>query len=264
MPIFAANLTMMFTEHPFLDRFGAAAAAGFRHVEYLFPYEYPADVLKQKLDEHGLKQVLFNTSPGDPARGEWGLAALPGREAEARRLIEQALDYARALDCPQVHVMAGVVPEGGTREACFATFVENVRHAADTFRPHGVKVMLEALSPQGKPGYLLQSQYDALAAVEAVDRDNVFMQFDYFHAQNVDGNLSRMTEAMIRRIGHVQIASVPDRHEPDEGEINYAHVFALLDRLGYDGYVGCEYNPRGRTEDGLGWLPTLTGRSERR
>ncbi len=254
MPRFAANLTMMFVERPFLERFGAAAEAGFKYVEYLFPYEYPAAVLKQRLDEHGLKQVLFNTSPGDPAKGEWGLAALPGREAEARRHFEQALAYARELGCSQVHIMAGVVPEGVDRETCLATFVENIRHASALFRPYGVRIMLEALSPQAKPGYLLRSQLDTLAAVEAIARDNVFIQFDYFHAQNVDGNLSRMTEAMIGRIGHVQIASVPERHEPDEGEVHYPHVFALLDRLGYQGYVGCEYNPRGRTEDGLGWV----------
>lgn len=254
MPRFAANLSMMFTERPFTERFKAAAEAGFTHVEYLFPYEYPAESLKKLLDDNGLQQVLFNTAPGDPAKGEWGLSALPGREAEARRQIAQALDYARTLACPQVHVMAGVVPEGVGREACLETFIDNIRHASALFRPDGVRIMLEAVSPQAKPGYLLRSQYDTLAAVEAIDRDNVFIQFDYFHAQNVDGNLSRMTEAMMNRIGHVQIASVPDRHEPDEGEVNYRHVFALLDRLGYSGYIGCEYNPRGRTEEGLGWV----------
>lgn len=254
MPRFAANLSMMFADRPFLERFKAAADAGFKYVEYLFPYEYPAEVLKKLLDDHGLKQVLFNTAPGEPARGEWGLSALPGREAEARQHIEQALAYAVALECPQVHIMAGVVPAGVDRQACMATFVENLRHASALFREQGVRIMLEALSPQVKPDYLLRSQYDTLAAVEAIDRDNVFIQFDYFHAQNVDGNLSRMTEAMIKRIGHVQIASVPERHEPDEGEVHYPHVFALLDRLGYEGYVGCEYNPRARTEDGLNWI----------
>lgn len=254
MPRFAANLSMMFTDRPFLERFKAAADAGFKYVEYLFPYEYPAGELKKRLDEHGLQQVLFNTSPGDVARGEWGLSALPGREAEARRDIEQALAYAQMLKCPQVHIMAGVVPEGVGRDACLGTFVENIRFASDLFRPQGVRITLEALSPQVKPNYLLRSQHDTWAAVQAIDRDNVFIQFDYFHAQNVDGNLTRMTKEMFERIGHIQIASVPDRHEPDEGEINYPHVFVLLDRLGYAGYVGCEYNPRGRTEEGLAWL----------
>lgn len=254
MPRFAANLSMMFADRPFKDRFRAAANAGFKHVEYLFPYEYPAEALKRLLDDNGLKQVLFNTAPGDAAQGEWGLAAIPGREDEAGRHAEQALAYARVLQCPQVHIMAGVVPEGVERQACLATFVQNIRRASDLFREHGVRIMLEALSPQVKPGYLLRSQHDTLEAVELIGRDNVFVQFDYFHAQNVDGNLSRMTEKMIGRIGHVQVASVPERHEPDEGEVNYAHVFALLDRLGYEGYVGCEYNPRGRTEEGLDWV----------
>ncbi|MDO4637202.1 MAG: hydroxypyruvate isomerase family protein [Lautropia sp.] len=244
---------MMFADRPFLERFRAAADAGFRHVEFLFPYEYPVDELKGLLDGNGLQQVLFNTAPGEPARGEWGLSALPGRESEAREHIAQALEYARGLACPQVHIMAGVVPDGVDRKDCLATFIENIRHASSLFRPHGVRIMLEALSPQVKPGYLLRSQYDTLVAVEAIDRDNVFIQFDYFHAQNVDGNLTRMTEAMIGRIGHVQIASVPDRHEPDEGEVHYPHLFALLDRLGYAGYVGCEYNPRAGTEAGLDW-----------
>lgn len=254
MPVFAANLTMMFTERPFLERFQAAADAGFRHVEFLWPYEYPAAELKALLDRHGLKQVLFNTSAGDVQAGEWGLAALPGREADARRDIQQALDYAIALNCPTVHVMAAVVPEDADREDCFETFVDNLRWASDLFRPHGINIALEALSPQVKPDYFLKSQYDTLEVVKAVDRDNVFIQFDYFHAQNVDGNLTRMTGEMFPRIGHVQIASVPDRHEPDEGEVDYAHIFGLLDRLGYKGFVGCEYKPRGRTEDGLEWF----------
>ena len=254
MPKFAANLTMMFTERPFPERFAAAAAAGFRYVEYLWPYDYPASELKALLDQHGLKQVLFNTAAGDTAAGEWGLAALPGREADARRDIDQALQYAIALACPTVHIMAGVVPEGARREDYFNTFVENVRYAAEQFRPHGINIALEALSPQVKPNYLLKSQYDTLAAVEAVARDNVYIQFDYYHAQNVDGQLSAMTEAMFPRIGHIQIAAVPTRFEPDEGEVNYPYIFALLDELGYAGYIGCEYNPRGKTEDGLGWF----------
>ena len=254
MPKFAANLTMMFTERPFPERFPAAAAAGFRYVEYLWPYDYPASELKALLDQHGLKQVLFNTAAGDTAAGEWGLAALPGREADARRDIDQALQYAIALACPTVHVMAGVVPAGARREDYFNTFVENVRYAAEQFRPHGINIALEALSPQVKPNYLLKSQYDTLAAVEAVARDNVYIQFDYYHAQNVDGQLSAMTEAMFPRIGHIQIAAVPTRFEPDEGEVNYPYIFALLDRLGYRGYIGCEYKPRGKTEDGLDWF----------
>lgn len=260
MPKFAANLTMMFTEHPFLERFEAAANAGFHYVEYLWPYDYPAAELKALLDQYRLKQVLFNTAAGNASQGEWGLAALPGREADARRDIDQALEYALALACPTVHVMAGVVPGGAFRQAYFDTFVENVRYASERFRPHGINIALEALSPPVKPNYLLRSQYDTLAAVNAIDRDNVGIQFDYFHAQNVDGQLSAMTRAMLGKIKHVQIASVPDRHEPDEGEIDYAYIFSLLDELGYSGYVGCEYKPRGKTEDGLAWFAAYRGR----
>lgn len=254
MPKFAANLTMMFNELPFLARFEAAAEAGFAYVEYLWPYEYPADLLKQKLSEHGLKQVLFNTAAGDVAAGEWGLAALPGREKEAQRDIEQALEYALTLECPTVHIMAGVVPEGRDRAAYEATFVHNIKLAADKFAPHGIQICLEALSPAVKPNYLLKSQYDALAVVEKVGRDNVFVQLDYFHAQNVDGQLTQLTQTLAGKFAHVQIAAVPSRHEPDEGEINYPYLFQLLDEMGYQGYVGCEYKPRGNTVEGLAWL----------
>ncbi|OBX05129.1 hydroxypyruvate isomerase [Gallibacterium genomosp. 3] len=254
MPKFAANLSMMFKEVPFLDRFEAAAKAGFKYVEYLFPYEYPAAELKAKLDQYGLKQVLFNTAPGNVAAGEWGVSAIPGREAESHRDIDQALEYAIALGCPNVHVMAGVVPEGADRTQYLQTFIKNVRYAADKFKPHGINVLLEALSPQVKPNYLIASQYQTLEIVEQVERDNVFVQLDYFHAQNVDGNITRLTEKLNGKFAHVQIASVPNRHEPDEGEINYTHIFNLLDQIGYNGWIGCEYNPRGKTEDGLIWL----------
>ncbi len=254
MPKFAANLTMMFNEVPFLDRFEAAGKAGFKYVEYLWPYEFPAQTLKAKLEQYGLKQVLFNTAAGDVSKGEWGLSAIPGREADARRDIDQALEYALALNCPNVHIMAAVVPEGEDREAYKQTFVQNVRYAAEKFKPHGIKIMLEALSPEVKPNYLLKSQFDTLEVVDLVDRDNVFVQLDYFHAQNVDGNLSRLTDKLNGRFAHVQIASVPDRHEPDEGEINYQYIFDKLDQIGYDGYVGCEYKPRGETTEGLDWF----------
>lgn len=254
MPKFAANLTMMFNEVPFLDRFEAAAKAGFKYVEYLWPYDYPAEELKAKLQQFGLKQVLFNTAAGDVSKGEWGISAIPGREMDSHRDIDTALEYALALGCPNVHVMAAVVAEGADREAYKQTFIQNVRYAADKFKPHGIKVLLEALSPEVKPNYLLKSQFDTLEIVEAVARDNVFVQLDYFHAQNVDGNLSRLTDKLTGKFAHIQIASVPDRHEPDEGEINYQYIFDKLDAIGYDGYVGCEYKPRAKTEDGLAWF----------
>ncbi|OZN24659.1 hydroxypyruvate isomerase [Actinobacillus seminis] len=254
MPKFAANLTMMFNEVPFLDRFEAAAKAGFKYVEYLWPYAYPADELKAKLDQFGLKQVLFNTAAGDVTKGEWGVSAIPGREADSCRDIDTALEYALALGCPNVHIMAAVVPEGADREAYKQTFVNNIRYAAEKFKPYGIKILLEALSPEVKPNYLLKSQFDTLELVELIDRDNVFVQLDYFHAQNVDGNLSRLTDKLDGRFAHIQIASVPDRHEPDEGEINYQYIFDKLDAMGYEGYIGCEYKPRGETAAGLGWF----------
>lgn len=254
MPKFAANLTMMFNEVPFLDRFEAAAKAGFKYVEFLWPYDYKPEELKAKLDQYGLKQVLFNTAAGDVSQGEWGVSAIPGREAESHQHIDTALEYALALGCQNVHIMAAVVPEGADREHYKQTFIENLRYASDKFKPHGIRILLEALSPEVKPNYLLKSQWDTLEIVERVERENVFVQLDYFHAQNVDGNLSRLTDKLKDKVAHIQIASVPDRHEPDEGEVNYDYIFNKLDQIGYDGFVGCEYKPRGETVAGLGWV----------
>ncbi|WP_058913475.1 HPr family phosphocarrier protein [Entomohabitans teleogrylli] len=254
MPRFAANLSMMFTELPFIERFAAAAQAGFRAVEFLFPYEYPAEQIAGELRRHQLTLALFNTQPGDTAAGEWGLSALPGREEEARRDIDMALEYALALDCRQVHVMAGVVPQGADPAACRETFIANLRYAADKFAPHQRRVMVEALSPGVKPDYLFSSQYQAIAIVDDVARDNVFFQLDTFHAQLVDGNLQHLIREYAGRYGHVQIASLPDRNEPDDGEINYPWLFRLFDEVGYDGWIGCEYKPRGETTAGLSWL----------
>ncbi|HHQ6582417.1 TPA: HPr family phosphocarrier protein [Serratia fonticola] len=254
MPKFAANLSMMFTEHSFLDRFDAAAAAGFKAVEFLFPYDYPADLLAEKLQQNGLQQVLFNTAPGDVGVGEWGLAALPGREQDARADIDRALEYAIALKCPNVHVMAGVVPPGEDIARYRETFISNIRYAADAFAPHGIKVLIEALSPPIKPNYLFSSQHQAAELVATIDRPNVFIQFDFFHAQLVDGNISNLIATLAGRYAHIQIASVPDRNEPDDGELNYPWLFAQLDKVGYQGWIGCEYKPRGETTAGLGWV----------
>lgn len=254
MPKFAANLSMMFTEVPFLERFEAAAKAGFKYVEYLFPYDYPKEILKTKLDDNGLQQVLFNTAAGDIQAGEWGVSAIPGREADSHRDIDLALEYALALDCPNVHIMSGVVPPNENYAKYKQTFIDNVRYAAKKFKPHGINILLEALSPQIKPNYLTASQFQTLELVELINCDNVFIQLDYFHAQNVDGNLSQLTDTLNGKFAHVQIASVPARHEPDEGEINYQHIFNKLDEIGYDRWIGCEYTPRSNTADGLAWL----------
>ena len=254
MPKFAANLSMQFTDVPFLDRFKAAADAGFTAVEYLFPYEYPAELLAEKLTENGLTQVLFNTAPGNITAGEWGRSALPGRAAEAHADIDNALKYACVLGCPSVHIMAGVVPEGANIEEYQQTFIENIRYAADKFAPFGINIMLEALSPKVKPGYLMASQYQTLALLKRIDKPNAFIQLDFFHAQIVDGNLTQIIHDLAEHVGHIQIASVPARHEPDEGEVNYDYIFEALDRINYSGWIGCEYNPRGKTTAGLGWL----------
>lgn len=254
MPKFAANLTMMFNEVPFIARFEAAAKAGFKYVEFLWPYDYPVETIKQELDKYGLQVVLFNTPAGDVSQGEWGVSAIPGREAQSHQHIDLALKYALGLGCPNVHIMAAVVPEGADKAAYQQTFIHNIRYASEKFKPQGVNILLEALSPQVKPNYLLKSQYDTLEIVERVDRENVFVQLDYFHAQNVDGNLSRLTDRLNGKFAHVQIASVPNRHEPDEGEINYQYIFNKLDEIGYQGFVGCEYKPRSETIKGLGWF----------
>ncbi len=254
MPKFAANLSTQFGEVPFIERFAAAANAGFRAVEFLFPYDYPAEVIKAELEKHHLELVLFNTAAGNVQAGEWGVSAIPGREEEARADIDRALEYALALGCPQVHVMAATVPNGADKAAYEETFLRNMHYASECFAPHGIRLLLEALNPVTKPNYLYSSQYQTLAMMERIDRPNVFTQLDLFHAQLVDGNLSHLIREYAGRYRHIQIASAPHRHEPDEGEINYPYLFSLLDEVGYDGWVGCEYFPRGRTEAGLGWF----------
>jgi len=254
MPKFAANLSTQFGELPFIERFAAAANAGFRAVEFLFPYDFPAEVIKAELEKHQLELVLFNTAAGNVQAGEWGVSAIPGREQEARADIDRALEYALPLNCQQVHVMAATVPNGADRAAYEETFVRNMRYAAERFAPHGIRLLLEALNPVTKPNYLYASQYQTLAMMARIDRPNVFTQLDLFHAQLVDGNLTHLIREYAGRYRHIQIASAPHRHEPDEGEINYSYLFDLLDEVGYDGWVGCEYIPRGRTEAGLGWF----------
>ncbi|MEN4524736.1 HPr family phosphocarrier protein [Pantoea agglomerans] len=254
MPKFAANLSTQFTELPFAERFAAAAKAGFTAVEFLFPYDYPATQIKQWLDDNQLQLVLFNTAPGNVAAGEWGVSAIPGREAEAKADIDRALSYALALNCPQVHIMAATVPPDADRQCYVETFISNMRYAAERFAPHGIILLIEALNPTTKPNYLYASQYQTLEMVEQIDRPNVFTQLDLFHAQRVDGNLSHLIRHYAGRYRHVQIASAPDRHEPDEGEINYPYLYSLLDEVGYSGWVGCEYIPRGSTTAGLGWF----------
>lgn len=254
MPKFAANLSMMFTEFDFLDRFRAAANCGFGGVEFLFPYEWPAGEIAERLFTNGLKQVLFNMPPGDWRAGERGLGALPGREAEFGDALGQALGYAEALNCPQIHVMAGIVGGDLDREAAQATYVANLKVAAAAAAGRNVRVLIEPINDKHDiPGYFLNTADQARAVIDAVGHDNLYLQCDLYHAQIMTGDLAETIREHIDIIRHFQIAGVPGRHEPDNGEINYPYLFNLIDAAGYRGWIGCEYRPAGGTLDGLGW-----------
>jgi hydroxypyruvate isomerase len=257
MPTFAANLTMLFTEVPFRERFAAAARAGFTHVEFLFPYDHTPAEVAGWLKDAGLVNIGLNLYPGDWSAGERGIACLPGRESEFRASIGRALEYALPLGAPSLHAMAGVVPAGADRAACRRTYVENLRHAASELAPHGRTLLIEAINPRDIPGYFLNTQAEAHAIREEVGAPNLKVQMDFYHAQIVEGDLTTTFRKYFEHIGHVQVAGVPDRHEPDDGEVNYRHIFRLLDEMGYRGWVGCEYRPRAGTEAGLGWIKAL-------
>lgn len=253
MPKFAANLSCLFTELPFLDRFAAAAVAGFAAVEFQFPYEFPAVEVAARLAAQGLEPVLFNASPGNPAAGERGLAALPDREADFEASFERALDYARIIGCKRLHVLAGLRPAERPREAVEAVYVANLRHAADRAAEDDVTLLIEPLNTRDNPGYALTTTGQALAILDRVERANVKLQLDFYHCQVMEGDLAGHARRLFGRYGHVQIANVPGRHEPGQGEIHFPYLFDLLDALGYDGWVGCEYRPSSNTLDSLGW-----------
>lgn len=259
MPRLAANLTMLFTEVPFLERFGRAARAGFKGVEILFPYDHSPEAVAEAANRHGLEIALFNLPPGDWAAGERGFAALPGREAEFEASLEAALPYAKALGARRIHVMAGIPPEDADPRACRETFVRNLRRAAAVFAPHGVDALIEPINRRDVPGVFLERQDDAMALLDDIGAPNTGLQMDFYHCQIVQGDLTVTLRRNFARIRHIQISAVPERHEPDTGEINYGHVLAELDRLGYGGWVGCEYRPAGITEDGLGWARPYLG-----
>jgi 2-dehydrotetronate isomerase len=253
MPKFAANLSMLFPELPFLDRFEAAAKAGFTAVEFLFPYEYEAQEIRRRLDRFGLRQVLFNLPPGDWNKGERGLSIFPERAVEFVAGLNEALSYAQALDCPQLHMMAGIVPKELLHSEAVRTYVINLRSAAAKAKTMGIRLLIEPLNSRDMPGYLLATAEQARQVIEQVGSDNLFLQMDLYHAQIMGGDLAERTRSHWPLIRHIQIAGVPGRHEPDVGEINYPYLFDLLDGLGYDGWIGCEYRPRGDTHAGLGW-----------
>lgn len=260
MPRFAANLSMMYTEHAFLDRFAAAAADGFKAVEYLFPYEHAAPEIRARLDANGLTQALFNAPPGDWNAGERGMAALPGREADFRDAFGHALEYAAVIGNDKVHVMAGLLPAGADRARHRASYLENLAHAARAAAAQGITVLIEPINTRDMPGYFLNRQDDGQAICKEVGAANLKVQFDCYHCQIVEGDLAVKLKRDFAGIGHIQIAGVPERHEPDLGELNYPYLFEVIDGLGYDGWIGCEYRPRAGTSAGLGWLkPYLKG-----
>jgi hydroxypyruvate isomerase len=265
MPRFAANLTLLYNEHAFLDRFAAAAKDGFAAVEYLFPYAFDAKVLAQCVQDNGLAQVLFNAPPGDWDAGERGLACLPGREAEFRSGFLRAMEYAQALNCPRIHVMAGIAPQGASRATLQSTFDANLSWAAVQAAGAGRDVLVEPINTRDIPDYFLNRQDAAHAMVQRIGAPNLKVQFDLYHCQIMEGDVATKIRQWLPtgRVGHFQIAGVPERHEPDVGEMNYPYLFQVIDEVanqcGWTGWVGCEYRPRlgavsGGTSQSLGWM----------
>jgi hydroxypyruvate isomerase len=250
MPRLAANIAYLFTERPLLERFGAAAAAGFKAVELQFPYDHAPSAVKHELARHGLMQLGLNTAHGP--EGGFGLTAVPGREREFDTLFRQALDYIVAIGGSAIHCLAGKVPPE-QRPAAEQVFVANLTRAADLAAENNITLLIEPINPRDRPDYFLNRVEHAADVIAKVGRPNVKIQYDFYHVQIVSGDLIRRFERHLPLIGHVQVAAVPSRHEPDEGEINYPEIFAMLDRVGYAGWTACEYRPRGRTEDGLSW-----------
>ncbi|MEO9163173.1 MAG: 2-oxo-tetronate isomerase [Casimicrobiaceae bacterium] len=263
MPRFAANLSYLFHEVPFLERFGEAAHAGFRAVEFAFAYEYRINEVVAQQREHRLEVVLINAPPGNWSAGDRGLASLPGREHEFTASIANALQYAQALGCTRIHVMAGVLPQDADdaeRERRMRTYLRNLRFACDEAAAQGVTILIEPINPRDVPGYLINTQAQAHSVRSEIGTSNLKVQMDFYHAQIVEGDLTEKVRRYLPHIGHIQIAGVPDRNEPDAGEVNYGYVFKLLDELRYDGWVGCEYRPAEGTAAGLTWLYRLLDR----
>ncbi|HEY4973142.1 MAG TPA: hydroxypyruvate isomerase [Steroidobacteraceae bacterium] len=254
MPKFNANLTLLFSELDFLERFKAASDAGFRGVEYLFPYPYRIQDLVEALQRHGLTQVLHNLPAGDWANGERGIACLPGRTGEFQDGVGQAIEYAQALQCTQVNCLAGIAPAGADPALLRDTLVGNLQFAAARLKSAGIRLLLEPCNTRDIPGFFLNRSQQAIEIIDAVGSDNLFLQYDIYHMQVMEGNLAPTIERQLRRIAHMQLADNPGRGEPGSGEINYPFLFACIDRLGYSGWIGCEYKPVNGTVRGLGWI----------
>ncbi|XKE44810.1 hydroxypyruvate isomerase [Halomonas organivorans] len=259
MAKFAANLSMLFTEVDFLDRFQAAAEAGFKGVEYLFPYDFEAAEIQRRLDDNGLTQVLFNLPAGDWGAGERGIACHPDRIEEFRAGVDRAIEYAKVLGNTQVNCLAGIQPEGVSDEQARRTLVDNLRFAAEKLQAAGILLVAEPINTRDIPGFFLNRTEQALAIFDEVGSDNLKLQYDIYHMQIMEGDLAPTIEKHLDRIAHVQLADNPGRHEPGTGEINYPFLFAHLDRLGYQGWIGCEYKPQAGTKEGLGWLDAVKG-----
>jgi hydroxypyruvate isomerase len=258
MPRFAANLTLMFNEVGFLDRFQAAAKAGFAGVEYLFPYPYAVQDLVDRLKAYGLTQVLHNLPAGDWDKGERGIAILPDRVDEFKEGVGKAITYAKALGCTQLNCLAGVAPQGADPQKLKETFVGNLKYAAEALKKEGIKLLIEPINTRDIPGFYLTKTSQGAEILDAVGSDNLFIQYDIYHMQIMEGDLARTIEANLARIKHVQLADNPGRHEPGTGEINYPFLFGHLDRIGYDGWIGCEYKPAEETVKGLTWFTEFT------
>ena len=254
MSKFSANLTMLFNEVDFLDRFGKAAKNGFSAVEYMFPYDWPAEQLSELLKGNNQEQVLFNLPVDEWAAGVRGIACLPGREQEFQENVERAVAYAKVLQCPRLNCLVGLTPADVDPEKVQETLVNNLRFAADALAKENITLLVEALNSRDIPGFYLVGSQASLDIIQAVDRDNIKFQYDIYHMQRMEGELINTVTTIMDRIGHIQLADNPGRHEPGTGEINFTNLFKAIDEAGYDGWIGCEYIPAGDTEAGLSWL----------
>ncbi|WP_062787492.1 hydroxypyruvate isomerase [Aquitalea pelogenes] len=254
MPRFAANLTMLFNEVDFLSRFQAAAKAGFRGVEYLFPYGYDKQQLAELLDKHQLEQVLHNLPAGNWAAGERGIACLPDRKAEFQDGVGEAISYAKALGCRQLNVLAGIRPQNADPDVVLETLHNNLRFAAKALKDEGIKLLVEPINTFDIPGFVVSRTRQVLAMIRELGCDNLYVQYDIYHMQRMEGELAQTLQLQLPHIAHIQLADNPGRHEPGTGEINYSFLFSFLDRIGYQGWIGCEYKPKSTTVAGLGWM----------
>jgi len=254
MPRFATNLSMMFNEVPFLDRFALAAKAGFKGVEFLFPYDHPAAEIAARLKDNGLQQVLFNAPAGDFGKGERGMAAIPGKQAAFRDSIKLALEYATILACPRLHIMAGLKPEGVAHDTLTAVYGANLAYAAEECAKAGVKPIIEPINHRDIPGFFLNTTDQAAAIIAAIGPEKLGLQFDLYHCQITEGDVVKRVEKHLPLIAHMQVADTPGRHEPGTGEVNWPFVFKTIDALGFRGWIGCEYRPAGETLAGLSWF----------